>query len=346
MSISIVNSLPEEEWRRYVDQHPAGNVFHTPEMYQVFQQAKGYSPEIWAALGAEQQILALLLPVRISLNAGLFRALTTRSIVFGGVLVSDRPEGSEALILLLKAYQQENRSQSLFTEIRNVSSCLEYQPILSRSQFSYEAHLNYLIDLGPSPEEVFNRIGRRTQRNIRHGLNQAKVAIEEVNDCSGLNESYTLLSKTYHTAQVPLADRSLFESALDRLAPKGMILATTATVEAAPAATSFELLYKDIIFGWYGGMDRAYGAFVPNELLMWHILRQGSERGYRQYDFGGAGKPHEDYGVRDFKAKFGGNLVCYGRNTWVPHKALLRFCKIGYEAYRRFLAVEDEGNGD
>jgi hypothetical protein len=50
MSITIVHTLPEEEWRRFVEEHPAGNIFHTPEMFQVFSRAKGHQPELWAAI--------------------------------------------------------------------------------------------------------------------------------------------------------------------------------------------------------------------------------------------------------------------------------------------------------
>lgn len=335
MKITIVNSLPEDKWRKYVDQHPAGNIFHTPEMFQVFQRVKGYRPEVWAALGEDKEILALLLPVHISLSDGLLRALTTRTIVFGGVLVDSSPEGAEGLTQLLKSYKEGANRSSLFTELRNFASCEDYQPILSRAQFVYEDHLNYLIDLDRSPEEVFKRIGRRTQRNIRHGLNQSKVAIEEVQDRTMLYESYKLLAKTYRKAQVPLADRSLFETAFNILQPKGMLMVTTALVGDSPAATSVDLLYKDTMVGWYGGMDRTYSPYVPNELLMWYLLRIGVEKGYRVYDFGGAGKPSEEYGVREFKAKFGGNLVCYGRNTWVPNSALLTICKFGYAVLRQ-----------
>jgi lipid II:glycine glycyltransferase (peptidoglycan interpeptide bridge formation enzyme) len=96
-------------------------------------------------------------------------------------------------------------------------------------------------------------------------------------------------------------------------------------------------VYKDVIYGWYGGMDRAYSKYTPNELLMWHILSWGMENGYRVYDFGGAGKPDEEYGVRDFKAKFGGELVCFGRNTCIHAPFRLRLSQFGYNVYRRLL---------
>ena len=115
-----------------------------------------------------------------------------------------------------------------------------------------------------------------------------------------------------------------------------------ASVDGQPAATSFELIYKNVIYGWYGGLDRRYSEFVPNELLMWDILKWGAESRYQVYDFGGAGKPGEKYGVRDFKAKFGGELVCYGRNIYVHRPGMLKFSKVGYQVYQ---SLKGAGSG-
>ena len=49
VSITIVHTLLEEEWRRFMEEHPQGNIFHTPEMFQVFSHTKGHQPELWAA---------------------------------------------------------------------------------------------------------------------------------------------------------------------------------------------------------------------------------------------------------------------------------------------------------
>ena len=68
---------------------------------------------------------------------------------------------------------------------------------------------------------------------------------------------------------------------------------------------------------------------------MAYILESGSESGYRKYDFGGAGKSDEDYGVRQFKAKFGGELVNYGRNTWVPSPLIFSVTNFGYEIVQK-----------
>jgi lipid II:glycine glycyltransferase (peptidoglycan interpeptide bridge formation enzyme) len=148
---------------------------------------------------------------------------------------------------------------------------------------------------------------------------------------------YQLLERTYANADVPLADGSLFEAAFEILHPRRMIKFLLARLGDSYIAGSVELLYKDTIYGWYGGVERAFSGYVPNELLQWNIFRWGAENGYKVYDFGGAGKPDEEYGVRDFKAKFGGELVCYGRNTHVHSPRLLWLSKLGYGLMRRWL---------
>jgi lipid II:glycine glycyltransferase (peptidoglycan interpeptide bridge formation enzyme) len=165
------------------------------------------------------------------------------------------------------------------------------------------------------------------------------VVVREIERREDLTLFYDLVSRSYAAARVPLAPLSLFEAAFDLLHQKRMIKFLLAWVGDECAAASAELVYKDMIFGWYSGVDRSFSSYVPNELLMWHILEWGAENGYCVYDFGGAGRSDEDYGVRDFKAKFGGDLVSYGRNAHVHSPVRLAVSKAGYEAYRTLLAV-------
>lgn len=335
MSFSIGNGLSEEEWSSWVAENPAGNVFHTPEMFRVFQAARGFQPELWVARDTGGKIQALFTPVRITIKGGLLRVLTTHAVAYGSILIAQN--GVAALDPLLESYRRKSGRGAIYTELRNLSDMSEIQPVLAQHQFTFEEHLNYKVNLEGTPDTVFNQIGKRTQRNIRRALNQGHLSVETVEDRSGIDECYQLLSKTYHLARVPLPDRSLFEAAFDQLHPKGMLRVTVARLERTAAAVSFELLYKDVIYGWYGGMDRAFSRYNPNELLMWHILKWGNENGYREYDFGGAGKPDEDYGVRDFKAKFGGRLVNHGRYKMISNRFLYALSTLGYKLYRRFL---------
>jgi CelD/BcsL family acetyltransferase involved in cellulose biosynthesis len=331
--MKIVQALDLGNWTRFVVEHPQGNNFHTPEMFQVFERATGHKPALWAAVEGER-ILALFTPVEITVLGGPLRRLTTRAVVYGSVLSEPGSEGKQAVKRLLEAYRQEADRRLLFTELRNLAPLDGLKPVLDERGFAYQEHLNYLIDLNRPPEEILQNIGRRTRKQIRRGLRTGVVAVEEVQDRQGLAECYALLRHTYAAAGVPLADISLFEAALDLLVPREMARFSLACIGEKAVACSVDLLYKDTVYGWYGGTDREYTYYVPNELLTWKILEWAAQRGYRVYDFGGAGKPDEEYGVRDFKAKFGGELVAYGRNVCVHAPLLLNASRIGYSLFR------------
>ncbi|MBN1453551.1 MAG: GNAT family N-acetyltransferase [Anaerolineales bacterium] len=336
MNIEIAHSLPEETWGQFVQENPMGNIFHTPEMFMVMQRTQGYKPNLWAAVDHMGRVFALLLPVQVTLNQRL-RYLTSRAIAYGSVLYNPCPQGQQALALLLQAYRRQADKTLLFTELRNLANLELIQPVLQDHGFLFEAHLNYLVDLKRSLDDVLQGIGSRTRKNIRRGLKRQTVSVEEVKDRGKLSVCYELLNQTYTAAHVPLAHPSLFEAAFDLLSPIGMVRFTLAYVEQTPVATSVDLVYKDVIYGWYGGTNRDYSAYMPTEMVTWDILRWGVENGYRVYDFGGAGKPDEESGVRDFKAKFGGELVNYGRNTLVHAPMRLAISQTAYELARWLL---------
>ncbi len=335
MTLKIVQTLPEDVWQRFLQKHPHSNIFQSPEMFQVFDRGKGYRPALWAAVSAGGEALALLLTVEVTLLPGPFRLFTTRSIAYGSVLYELSRQGEEALDILLRAYRRDGAGGALFTELRNLSDLSAVQPVLAAQDFVYEDHLNYLIDLQRAPEEILQGIGKRARKQIRRGLRRAEVRIETVTTPQQVDICYEILRQTYANAQVPLSDISLFQAAFEALHPKNMIRLILAKIGDAYVGASVELLFRDIVYGWYGGVDRAYSKYTPNELIIWDILKWGAENDYRVYDFGGAGKPDEAYGVRDFKAKFGGELVNYGRNICVHSPVLLRLSAWGYKIYRR-----------
>ena len=71
--------------------------------------------------------------------------------------------------------------------------------------------------------------------------------------------------------------------------------------------------------------------------MIWEILQWGRERGFHWFDFGGAGKPDEDYGPRVFKSRWGGTLVNYGRNTYIHAPIRFKLSRAGYQIARKFL---------
>ena len=335
--MEILRSLDKKIWRQFVDEHPQGNIFHSPEMFEVFKRSKGYDPQFWAITDKHGVLLALLLPVHVTLVGGPFYSMTTRAIAYGSLLAAPGEKGRIALQQLLRTYKSEMWGEILFTELRNLHDMSDLEPLLSDCRFVYEGHLNYLIDLDRPEEELLQSIGRRTRKKIRKGLRDQTVKMSEVTQAADLGHWYEVLKRTYSNSQVPLADPSLFEAAFDVLYPAGMAKFLLAKIDGVTVSCSVELPYKKSIYGWYGGTDREYSKYSPNEMLMWHILAWGANHGYQVYDFGGAGKPEEEYGVRDFKAKFSGELVNYGRHVCVHAPLRLVLSEAAYQVFRRFL---------
>lgn len=334
MSIEIVNYLPEKEWSDFVYQLPYGSIFHTREMYEVFTKTENYFPELWAAV-SNGRILALLTPVYINLFSSYFlRSITTRAVCFGSALFVDGPEGKQGLVHLLLNYSEQAKKKAIFTELRNIYNFNSVKSLFCQCGFQFEDHLNFLINLETSYENVFKRIGARTRKNIKRAMQKQQVEIEEVNKEEELITCYHLLKNTYRRVSVPLADFSLFKAAFEVLLPKKMIRITLARVKGHPVAVSLDLLYKKKIYAWYGGVDRQYKSYLPNELLTWDVLKWGCQNGFELYDFGGAGRPEQKYGVRDFKAKFGGQQVNYGRFLNIHSKLIYYLDIVFYNLFR------------
>lgn len=342
-NLRIVQSLPDAALRSRAES-PDANIFHTPEMLAAFNVARGYQAGAWAALGEDGRPRALLPVARVSVapsNAGRLLGplgvLTTRSVAYGSILVDPSPEGAAALDALLAEYNREAGRGSLFTELRNLSDTGPWRAALERNGYVWEDHLNFLIDLSQGPDRLWAAIRTGARRNIAKAQREG-VTIVEAQTAEQRDAAYAILRGVYRRLRVPLADRSLFDGAFDLLQPAAKFKAWLACLGETPVGVMTWLLHGGRIIYWYTGVDKAYSAYRANDLLVWHALEWGSKNGYTLFDFGGAGKPNEEYGVRDFKAKFGGELVNPGRYRAVHHPALLRASESAYGVLRRIMS--------
>ena len=98
----------------------------------------------------------------------------------------------------------------------------------------------------------------------------------------------------------------------------------------------FGLLFRDSIYGWYAGSDSQYYSLFPNDLLIWETLRWGIKKGYKTFDYGGAGEPNKPYGVRAFKQQMGGELVNYGRYERIHRPIMYRIGVLGMKMLKLF----------
>ena len=80
-----------------------------------------------------------------------------------------------------------------------------------------------------------------------------------------------------------------------------------------------------ILYEWFVcGRDGVYKNIFPSTLATWAAIEYAATNKFEKFDMMGAGKPEEGYGVRQFKAKFGGELVEHGRFLYVINPLLYK----------------------
>lgn len=81
---------------------------------------------------------------------------------------------------------------------------------------------------------------------------------------------------------------------------------------------------KTIYEFYIAGLDTEYKELYPSVMATWAGMEYGNIHGIPVFDFMGAGEPDRDYGVRDFKSRFGGELVEFGRYINIINPSLYK----------------------
>jgi CelD/BcsL family acetyltransferase involved in cellulose biosynthesis len=330
----VVRALQEAPWEAFVEQHPDASVFHTPAMAQVFAATERHAPALWAAVDDGGAVRALITPVTVAILGGPLRTLTSRTVAFAAPIAA--PGDDEALRALLAAYRAAGSRGSLFTEVRHHVVDPAVAAALQAEGFEREPHLNFTIDLTQGEDTLWGKVASSARRNVQKAR-RSGVTIEETADPQAVSDAYDVLRDVYHRIQVPLPDRSLFDAAARILGPLGMFTMWLARWEDRTIGVLSLLRYRGVVTYWYTGTLREHATLRAGDLLAWHAISTEAAAGNRVFDFGGAGRPDEPYGVRDFKAKYGGELIEPGRATWTASPLRYRVTTAGYELVRRFL---------
>lgn len=331
--IEITDSFDRQQWDEFVRNHPHGNIFQSPEMAEVYKRTKNYEPiSLIAIENNTNEIVGILQGVLINECGGLLRSLSVRSIVQGGPLFLN----SKISNFLLKEYDRIAEKKAIFTQIRIMHNNSSLSNSLKESNYKYEDHLNFLIDLHKPVDQLWKQLYKSKRQAVKKAEKNG-VVIEEIKDRILIPIFYNLVKKSYENSKMPFVDISIFEASFDILVTKGMCMFFLARINNNYVAATCFLTYNGIIYDWYGGVDREFSNYRPNELLEWYTIKWGAEKGYKVFDFGGAGKPDEPYGPRNFKKEFGGDLVNYGRWIKVNSPLKMKIAEIGFKVYRQLM---------
>jgi serine/alanine adding enzyme len=313
MEVVHALDLGEERWMQFVLSHSRGSIFHTPYIVEVYKRTVGFEPLALAAVDHSEEILALLVAVRMQVYKGPVGRLTSRYITYAEPLPREDEQGLAALDRVLKAYDELVGRRALFSEVRFLHEPGPLDALLTAQGYERTDYLNYLIDLHRPLTELWQEMKRCRRQNIckaqRCGLEWVEVTSEQQ-----LPALYEILALTFRRAGIPLYDFSLFRSAWQLLRPKGIARFYLVQYEGQPVQATVLLLFQGRLHYWYmGSRYQEFEAMRPNDLAVWQAIKVGVEDGCELFDWGGAGRPGESDGLRNFKARFGGEQVNYGR---------------------------------
>jgi serine/alanine adding enzyme len=334
MNYSIIteyDSIDIKKWSLFVKNHPYGNSFQTPEMYNLYKSAKYYEPVIVVCTDETKEIQGLILSVIQREYRGILGKLSSRSIIWGAPLIKDW--NTAVLSLLLEAYDKLAGKRVVYTQIRNLWDTEIFKNEFEKNGYVYEDHLNILIDLTKSEDSLWSEIYSRRRSQINKSERKG-VSIIIFNDTALIEESREILQDVYKRAKLPLPGKEYFSEANKILGGKGFLKFFGAFFEKKLIGVMYLLCYNERIYEWYIGSYFDYMKIHPNDLIIWEIFKWGKENGYKIFDFGGAGRPDREYGVREYKKKFGGTTIKLGRYQKVHNNFLMRISLIGFRLWQ------------
>jgi lipid II:glycine glycyltransferase (peptidoglycan interpeptide bridge formation enzyme) len=300
-------------------------------MYDLYECTKNYDPCLLGVISDDGEVLAVLLAVIQREYSNFMGGLTARAIIWGGPLVKD--DDATILAFVLQKYEELVGDLAIYTQIRNLGDMSGLMYVFEEAEFVYEEHLNIIVDLSRPQEILWKEVHSKRRNEIRRARKEGTY-VQELVRMSEVERMCGILDEVYHNARLPLADKSMFISAFKILKPIGWCRYFGAFHNHNLIGVICLLAYRKCLYDWYAGSMRGYLNKYPNDLLPWEVFKWGKENGYAKFDFGGAGKPNEDYGVRDYKKKFGGEFVNFGRFQKIHKPMTYLLAQAGYSAWR------------
>ncbi|MCP4148715.1 MAG: peptidoglycan bridge formation glycyltransferase FemA/FemB family protein [bacterium] len=328
---TVATELDEKQWWEFVSGHPNGNVFQSPDILEHFRQTKNYTPVLHAVL-EENKIAGLLMAVLQKESSSPLGYFSARTIVWGGPLIKQSTPETENIILdlLLKTFIDDVKGKSIYIQIRNLADMSAYETCFKNNGFSADDHLNFIVDTtdrAKTEKQVSKSKLRQVRKSIKTG-----ASIVEAENIEQVKTFYHILEEMYLTkVKRPMPDWSFFETfyEMSQKGQAGKYLLIKYENEII-GGIMCPITKDKTIYEWYiCGLDGKFKGVYPSILATWAPIDYALNNNLKCFDFMGAGKPDKDYGVREFKEKFGGDLVKFGRFERINNKLLYKTGKIG-----------------
>ena len=330
MNILTKSEIDVSQWEKLSEESSHITYFQTKECYDFYCSLSFLEPFAFGV--SENDILKGVVCGYITANGGLVkRFFSRRAIIQGGPLLAN-DISDEALEQLLQHTVKQLKKKAIYIEFRNNSDYSKYRNVFVKNRFEYSAHLNYIIDT--QSDDFSKNISESKRRQIKKA-SVAGVQVFKTSDISDIKEFYVILEKLYtEKVRKPFFPMEFFEKLVSL--PNGHLFVAKykGQVISGMACVSFG---TKAVYEWFVCGDKyQFNHVYPSVTVTFNAIEYAAKNGYSAFDFMGAGKPDENYGVREFKEKFGGELVEYGRYICVNSNLLYKIGAKTINLIRKF----------
>ena len=322
--------IDPQQWSELVQSSPTATWFQTDEAYSFYQSVSGMQAFAYG-VAEEGRLVGVIVGYTTQEKCIFKQYFTKRAIIYGGPLL-DVDISNDALSTLLKTVVQNIALNPIYIETRNFNDYSRWKEIFNINGFNYQKHLDYHINT-TSIELAQRNIGKHRWRYIRLSVRDGAKIVDNPT-IEQVRAFYTILQDLYRTkVRTPLWSWEFFERLYHTEHARYILVELDGKIVGGAACVC---LPGKALYEWYAcGLDNCRDDIRPTSVAIWGEMQYAAENGYPLFDFMGAGKPDEPYGVRDFKAEFGGELVEHGRFLCVRKPLLYAIGKMGVKWLKR-----------
>lgn len=323
--------IEKSQWAKLVQRANTATWFQTAEAYTFYASLPGELKPFAYGVSENGQLSGVVVGYVTQEKNPLKQFFTRRAIIVGGPLLDDTIS-NEALSALLQIVRTELATQAIYIETRNFNDYSRWKDIFLTHGFAYQPHLNFHVHT-TDMEDMERNIGKNRKRDIKTTIRDGVVPVMRPS-IEQVREYYVILQHLYKTkVKTPLFSWEFFEQLYHT--SHGHFFLTEYHGRIIGGTVCVCLEHKAVYEWFVCGEDGIYEHIFPSSYATYLGIRYATENGYPVFDMMGAGKPDEAYGVRDFKARFGGEQVEHGRFLCICKPLLYKIGEMGVKLLKR-----------
>lgn len=309
--ILTYSEIDRQQWSELVQTSETGTWFQSPEAYGLFASLPELMDPFVYGLESAGKLCAVSVGYVTKESNPIKQFFTRRAIIIGG-LVMNTDCAKEDIALLLNYIRKDLQSKTIYIETRNFNDFSPWKEAFEASGFAYKPHLNFHVD--PSVNNLSD--------NRKRQLKKSDAIVTEATSESEILEWYKVLAELYRTkVKTPLWPIEFFLEAYRQGIAKFLLVKH----EGRIIGGSMVVADERTVYEWFEcGLNAQYKDQYPSVMATYAGIQLAQKTGCTRYDMMGAGEPGVPYGVRDFKAEFGGQLVEHGRFLCVTKPLLYK----------------------